>query len=458
MSSRTPRADPSPAPGQHVAPASAAARIAARRQPSALRIARMTASMVVQKSVFGAAYRLGRDPLAELFARDRHDPYPVYERLRAQGPLPMSALRLRSTTSHALTSQILTSRAFGPTSDASKVSPLEGDLDLSLLQLNPPDHTRLRRIVAPAFGRARMAAYERRITATVERLLDDVIATVPPDEPWDLMARFSAPLPIAVITDLLGIPAYDEPTFLRYGQAIAGALDGVRSPRHATELVRAARMLESVFDDLIAQRERDPGDDVISALVAAREEGRAAPEDLVPLCNLLLLAGFETTVNLIGSAVEHLLAHPSQWHQLVESVRGGGQESLVEGAIEETLRFAPPVHLTGRFALADTEVGGVSFPTGAAVVPIIAAANRDPEVFDRPGEFDILRPNAADHLAFSAGAHYCLGAPLARLEGVLALRALVERFDALHLAAPVEPRRGVTVRGPRRLMVRAHPR
>ncbi len=413
----------------------------------------MTAGMVMQKAAFAYAYRLRRDPLAELFARDRNDPYPVYERLRAQGPLPESALNLRSTTSHALTSAILASRAFGPTSDASKVSPLEGDLDLSLLQLNPPDHTRLRRIVAPAFGRVRMAGYERRVTATVDRLLDDVVATVCPGEPWDLMARFSAPLPIAVITDLLGIPAYDEPMFLRYGQAIAGALDGVRSPRHAADLVRASRTLESVFDRLITERERDPGDDVVSALVVARDEGRAAPEDLVPLCNLLLLAGFETTVNLIGSAVQQLLAHPDQWQLLVDGLSGDEGEQLVEGAIEETLRFAPPVHLTGRFALSDTEIGGQPFRRGDAVVPLMAAANRDPEVFDRPGDFDILRANAADHLAFSAGAHYCIGAPLARLEGVLALRALVERFPGLRLAGPVVPRRGVTIRGPQRLLV-----
>ncbi|WP_226345555.1 cytochrome P450 [Agilicoccus flavus] len=408
----------------------------------------MTAGMVAQKGLFGYAAHARRDPFAALFVHDRRDPYPLYERLRAQGALPRSVLGVRYTTSHELSSQVLASRAFGPTAESADVSALEGDLDLSLLQLNPPDHTRLRRIVTPAFGRARMAGYRERIETTVDRLLDDVR----PGEPWDLVAGLGAPLPIAVITDLLGIPAYDEPTFLRFGEAIAGALDGVRSPRHAADLVRASRRLEAVFTRLVAQREAEPGDDVVSALVAARDDGRAAPEDLVPLCNLLLLAGFETTVNLIGSAVQHLLAHPQQWRRLVED------PSLAEGAVEETLRFASPVQLTGRFALRDTQVGGVDVPAGQGVVPILAAANRDPDVFDRPGEFDILRPNASEHIAFSAGAHYCLGAPLARLEGVIALAALARRFPDLRPAGHAVPRRGVTIRGPERLPVVAGPR
>lgn len=428
-----------------VAPASKPRRVRARTEAPALRFARMTASMAVQKVVFAYSGRLRRDPLAALFAQGRRDPYPRYEQLRALGRMPRSTLGLHYTTDHALASRILTSRAFGVTSNDADVPALEGDLDLSLLQLNPPDHTRLRRIVAPAFGRGRLPAYRTRITETVDRLLDD--AESAGGRPWDLVSRFAAPLPIAVITDLLGIPAYDEPSFRRYGEAIAGALDGVRSPRHAADLVRASRRLEDVFTRLIDLRTADPGDDVVSALVVARDEGKAAPEDLVPLCTLLLLAGFETTVNLIGSAVQQLLAHPRQWRMLTDD------PGLAEQVVEETLRFASPVQLTGRFALEPVELGGVAFAPGASVIPLIAAANRDPAVFSAPDRFDILRHDAGEHLAFSAGAHYCIGAPLARLEATVALAALARRFPELRPAGPPLARRGVTIRGPERLPV-----
>lgn len=424
-------------------PAAKPARVRARRQPPPVRFARMTAGMVVQKSAFAYALHVRRDPVAALFEGSRRDPYADYERLRAPGRLPKSALGFRYTTEHDLCSQILTSRAFGVSPADPNTRGFEGDLDLSLLQLNPPEHTRLRRVVTPAFGRGRMSGYENRITQTIERLLD----TVPGDRPWDLIRRYSAPLPIAVITDMLGIPGYDEPAFLRYGQAIAGALDGVRSPRHAAQLVAAGTSLERMFTRLFELRAAEPGDDVISAVVAARDEHRIAPEDMVPLCTLLLLAGFETTVNLIGNAVLALLRHREQWQLLVQD------PSLAERAVEETLRFLSPVQLTGRFALQETEIGGQVFTPGQGAVPLIAAANRDPRVFERPLEFDIMRDDADQHLAFSAGAHYCVGAPLARMEATLAVQALARRFPRLHIAGPTVRRRGTTLYGPERLIV-----
>lgn len=404
--------------------------------------------MVVQRAATLYAAKVRRDPVADLFTGSRLDPYDRYEQLRAAeagDPLPKSSLGLRYTTNHAFTQQILTSRAFGAVPGHDRDGWFDGDIDLSLLQLNPPDHTRLRRIVTPAFGRGRMIRYENRIRETVDRLLD----AVPADEPWDLMSRFSASLPIAVIVDLLGIEDYDEPTFLRYGAAIGGALDGVRSPRHAAEMIRTQQDLRRIFEELFARRAKDPREDVISGLVAARDEHRIAPEDMVGLCALLLLAGFETTVNLIGNAVLCLLRNPQQWQALV------ADPALAAGAVEETLRYLSPVQLTSRFALERTELGGVTFEPGEAVIPFLAAANRDPKVFERPLEFDITRPNAAEHLAFSGGAHYCLGAPLARLEGRIALQALVQRFPTLHIAGPTERRRGMTLYGAKHLVVSA---
>ncbi|MDO5629460.1 MAG: cytochrome P450 [Mobilicoccus sp.] len=408
---------------------------------STRRVAALTRQMVLQKAGVTWSRRVHGDTFSRLFTDDL-DPFVVYEHLRGQGQWTSTSFGMKVLTAHRTCSEVLSSRAFGVT-PADGEDPFEAGVDLSLLQINPPDHTRLRRLAAPAFSRRRMQGYTTRIESTIDALL----AQAPTHEPWDLVAGYASPLPIAVITDMLDIPSYDEPAFRGYGEAIAGALDGVRSPRHATDLVRASVALEEMFTRLFALREADPGDDVISTLVAAREEGSVTPEEMVPLCTLLLVAGFETTVNLIGAAVDILLDRPEEWEALV------ADPSLAEPVVEETLRFAPPVHLTGRHALTDTRVGDVEVAAGDGVLVMIAAAGRDPEVFDRPAEFDPRRENAADHLAFSAGAHYCLGAPLARLEATLALEALARAMPTLRRAGPTVPRRAVTVRGPLTLPV-----
>lgn len=411
---------------------------------SARRVATLTGRMVAQKLGIRWSRQVRGDPFAMLFTDDI-DPHLVYAHMRAQGPWERTSFGMRVATSHHLCSSVLSSRAFGVTPENPADDPFEAGLDLSLLQINPPDHTRLRRLAAPAFSRRRMEGYRDRITATIETLLQGA----PTDETWDLVEGYASPLPIAVITDMLAIPSYDEPAFRGYGEAIAGALDGVRSPRHAADLVRASTALEDVFTRLFALRRSEPGEDVVSALVSAHEEGSITAEEMGPLCTLLLVAGFETTVNLIGSAVEALLTRPEQWQALVDD------PSLAENVVEEALRFAPPVHFTGRHALTDTTVGDIDIPAGEGVLVMIAAAGRDPEVFTHPDEFDLHRENAADHLAFSAGAHYCLGAPLARLEATLALEALARTMPNLRLAGEVVPRRGVTIRGPLSLPVRA---
>lgn len=417
---------------------------AARLRHPAARIVTLTRRMALQRAGLAFSAHVQRDPLSQLFLRGgRGDPFDTYERFRAAGPITRTRSGFHVATGHAACSELLTSRSVG-------VRPVRGDafevgVDLSLLELDPPEHTRLRRLAAPAFTRRRLERYRRLVESTIDRLLREA----PAHGVWDLVAGYASPLPIAVITAMLGIPAYDEPAFRRFGAAIADALDGVRSPVHAAQVVGASRTLDAIFARLFELRRREPADDVVSSLVQAHDGGGIAPEDMTSLCTLLLVAGFETTVNLISNAVLTLQAHPQQWERLV------ADPTLAAGAIEETLRYAPPVHLTGRYPHEEIDVAGTTLRPGDGVIVFLAAAGRDPDVFDDPGRYDITRADAADHLAFSAGAHYCLGAPLARLEATLALEALATRMPGLRLAGGPTWRPGVTVRGPARLPVRA---
>ena len=229
--------------------------------------------------------------------------------------------------------------------------------------------------------------------------------------------------------------------FAEYGEAIGGALDGIRSMRHARRLYVADRRLQRLFTDLFELRRRQPGDDIISAVVAA-EGDQIKPAEMLPLCTLLLVAGFETTVNLIGNGMLALLDNPDQWRALTDDPRRAPQ------AVEEMLRYDPPVQRTARVALRDTELAGHPVHRDQLVVTFLGAANRDPEVFTEPGRFDIGRRNAAEHLGFSAGIHYCLGQPLARLEAGIAFEALAARLPELRLAGRVRRRNATTIRGP----------
>lgn len=368
---------------------------------------------------------------------DRTDPYALYEQMRAVGPMVKTRLGNYTTTSYPICSEVVRSRSFGvsPNDGTAAVNQNEA-LDLSLLQLNPPDHTRIRRLAGPSFTPRRMTGYATLIDQAVNRLLDQAEQ----QGEFDLMTTFASPLPIAVMTELLGLP--DDPdTFRRLGSTIARALDGIWSLSQARTLAAADAELRVTFDELLTRRAHDPGDDLVSALVAEQGE-RITAGELAPLVRLLLLAGFETTVNAIGNGMRWLLADREQWELLVED------PTRAEAVADEVLRFDPPVQQTARVAHHDVELGGVVLGKNQWVITILAAANRDPDVFSDPNRFDITRDTPAEHLAFSGGIHYCLGRPLAQLELAEALRALAVRFPNLRRTAPLVMRPGTTLRGP----------
>jgi cytochrome P450 len=383
------------------------------------------------------------DAFAQLRGRPgRVDPYAVYEGIRAQGGWVTTRMGNLASVDHAACSAVLRSRRFGVQPEAHVPGP-EDEFDLSFLERNPPDHTRLRRLASGAFSPRRVTEYRRRVEKVVDGLLDDVGTGVD----VDLVSAYAAPLPIAVITELLGIPDADAAAFTRYGSAIGGALGGIRSLRHARELARADAELDALFAALFERRRADPRDDLISDLVAV-EGDQIRPEELRPMCGLLLIAGFETTVNLIGNAVHTLLDHPEEWERLVADP---GRAAAV---CQETLRFEPPVHRTARISFDDTEVGGQTVAREQFVHVLLGGANRDPSVFERPAVFDPDRPDAAEHLAFSSGIHHCLGRPLAELEATIALGRLAERAPRLRRAGRMRLRPSTIIRGPQVLPVR----
>lgn len=382
---------------------------------------------------------LRRDPAALLHLRPgRRNPYPLYDRVRAHGRLSRALItdsdRYWVTVDHAVCDEVLRSRSFG-------VNPDNSHAELSLLELDPPDHTRLRRQVAKDFTPRRVRTFADRIQTVVDRLLDGL----PTAEPFDLISEVAAPLPIAVITDLLGIPEPNTEEFARHGTEIGGALGGIQSIGHARRLDATQKRLAELFAEIFALRRAEPSDDAIGRIVAAGEDVR--PEEMVPLCTLLLIAGFETTVNLVGNTMLALLGHPEQWRLLT------GHPDLAAGAVQEGLRYDSPVQRTVRVALSDTQLAGSPVRQGDLVMVVLGGANRDPAVFNDPNRFDITRQDAGNHLSFSDGIHYCLGAPLARLEAETVLRTIATRLPDLALAGRRVRRPGSLIRGMSRLPV-----
>ncbi|SHN88295.1 hypothetical protein SAMN05660350_04444 [Geodermatophilus obscurus] len=392
--------------------------------------------------------RLLRDPVL------RADPHQVHEQLRARGPLVSSALG-PLTTSHAVASEVLRSDRFGVGFDWSAApGPARWALAFgddpaatgvaeppSMLVVDPPDHTRYRRLVGRAFTPRATTAAEPMVRRVTDTLLDALEPAAARGDPVDLVAAFAAPLPVLVIADLLGVPTDRQEDFLRWGAAAAATLDPGLPLRRFLAADRAIRALHDFLAGHFAGLRREPGEDLVSRLVAASDEDALTDRELHATVLLLLGAGFETTVNLLGNAVVLLDAHRDQRNALLADPTGW------PNAVEEVLRFDSPVQITGRTVRADTELAGVPVRPGSRVTLLLGAANRDPDVFADPGRFDVSRGNARDHLAFSAGVHYCVGAGLARLEAAVALRALTERFPGLRVTGRPVRRDLQTLRG-----------
>ena len=291
-----------------------------------------------------------------------------------------------------------------------------------LLHQNPPDHTRLRRLVSAAFTRRRVERLAPRIEQTADALLDALGDTTE----TDLITTFAYPLPMTVICELLGVPEHARPTFRDWTTTmIAGSFAGKEA------YVAAAGAMTAYIRALLEDKRQHPADDLLSALVAVRDSGdRLSDDELASMVFLLVAAGHETTVNLIGNGVHALLTHPEQLTLL------RAEPDRLPAAVEELLRFAGPLQVALPYVTtAPVELGGVTIPAGETVFPGLLAANRDPARVPDPDALDVTRPQNP-HLAFGHGIHHCLGAPLARLEGRIALGALLSRFPRLRLAMP----------------------
>jgi cytochrome P450 PksS len=401
-------------------------------------------------------------PALDLFTPDfKADPFPTYAAMRREAPIychyASNGSRIWYVTRYEDVLAILKDSGETFTKEPERIRPQQKThatppvfrmINRNMLFADPPDHTRLRSLVNLAFTPRRVESLAPRISQTATRLLDEM-AVAPP--PWDLMRAYAFPLPITVIMEMLGIPAADQTQVHDWTKAI------IAPGRYGISLKERKRRIRSFVTylaDTFARRRSQPGDDLISALVAAEEAGdRLGEEELSSMVALLFVTGYETVVNLLGNGALALMQHPQALAQLLAD----GSDEAWERAVEELLRYDGPVETaTTRWALRDVILHDQEIKCGDVVRVVITSANRDEEQFACPHQLDLQRQDVADrsgrsaHLAFGRGVHYCLGAPLARLEGRLALRALFTRWPTLHTTVPPSDLAwniGVTFRG-----------
>jgi cytochrome P450 len=390
-----------------------------------------------------------RPPLSRLAEPDvLADPYPVLARLRDASPFAESGGALVVLGRHADCSRILRDPRASSERNRSMLGPPGTPRAQSFLSMDPPDHTRLRRLVSQAFTPRVIALLQPRVRSLADELLAAAALAGPPLE---LVSQLAYPLPVRIISELLGVPAEDRSRFAGWSARLAHSVQpqfGAADTAGPAAAQAARAEFAGYFRELIAQRRARPGPDLLSDLIRTEDEGARLTEDeLIATCVLLLVAGHETTVSLISGAILALLRHPAQLAML------RAQPSLAAGAVEETLRYDAPVQMTARIARGGIQIGSAAAPDGAILLLLLAAAGRDPDVFADPDRYDITR-GAANHLAFAAGPHFCLGAPLARLEAAIVLQAFAGRVvDPELVADGLAYKANINLRGPERLVV-----
>ncbi|MER6673752.1 cytochrome P450 [Streptomyces sp. NPDC000983] len=379
------------------------------------------------------------------------DPYPAYAELRAKGRVhyfeptnqwlvphhaDVSALlrdrRLGRTYQHRFTHE-----DFGRTAPPAEHEPFHTLNDHGMLDLEPPDHTRIRRLVSKAFTPRTVERLAPYVAGLAGELVDRLVEA----GGGDLLTDVAEPLPVAVIAEMLGIPEADRAPLRPWSAEICGMYELSPSEETADRAVRASVEFSAYLRELIAERRGKPGDDLISGLIAAHDEGdRLTEQEMISTCVLLLNAGHEATVNATVNGWAALFRHPEQLALL------RGDHSLVPSAVEELMRYDTPLQLFERWVLDEVEIDGVVIPRGAEIAMLFGSANRDPAVFRDAERLDLGRVENP-HISFSAGIHYCIGAPLARIELGASMRALLERAPGLELAAEPRLKRNFVIRG-----------
>lgn len=384
------------------------------------------------------------------------DPYPQYRMLRTSDPVHRSPLGIWLLFRHEDVLRFLRDPALSVEDRHAHPTPLRALSESvmgeeanrgseAMLHRDPPDHTRLRRLVSKAFTPRVVEGLRPRIQQLVDEALDQA------DEAGGLEAigQFAFPLPFAVISELLGMPETDTDKLREWSGLLVRTLEPVVDPDTLRAIADAGVSMRELVTDAIAWKRRNPADDMLSALIAAEEHGDVLSDDeLADQVGLLYIAGHETTVNLIGNGLLALLMHEDQLTRL------RAEPDLVTVAIDELLRYDSPVQMSRRITLDEVEVGGKVIEPGGFVVLVLGAANRDPEQWgDTAEQLDLSREGAHGHVSFGGGSHYCLGAALARLEAQVALGTIVDRFPTLHLDGAPEWNGRINLRGPQRLPV-----
>ncbi len=375
------------------------------------------------------------------------DPYPGFTRMRAEGRAVWNDglgmwLAFRYDDANAVLRERRLGRIYRPREPETVWDTFNWLHEDALLENEPPKHTRLKSLVAKAFSRGMIESRRGRIQDLCRELLDDCEAKLAETGSFDVVADYAEPLPVLVIADLLGVPESDVAPLRPWSQDIVKMYEYDRTPEDDARAQRSCDEFAAYISELARARRDTPGDDLVTHLAQVESEGEKLTErELIATCVLLLNAGHEATVNGFGNGMVELLARPDEWRTVVDDPWG-----VAATAVEEMLRYDTPSQLFERTATQDVEVAGVTVAEGQKIAALLGSANRDPDVFTDPDRFDVRRdPNP--HIAFGAGIHFCLGAPLARLEMQQSLPMLAERFPELRPAGAAVPRGTFVLRG-----------